>query len=139
MAKAYANTRVPFERSIGEVKRLLQRAGVEQIRETQGHHPRRGPLYVLEFVWPDPELPVRFELEVWAPDGSQHNSKENRRAGRFLYWLIKSKLENISEGFRTPLQEFVGEIVTGTETVSQRVERQIVEGTAPPKMLLLGA
>jgi len=131
-SKPYDNTSVPFDKSVSSVKKMLAGAGVEDVRITEGQLPNRGRVFRLEFIWPAgekvPALPVQFELELW-DDSREQERRENRRMGRFLYWLIKSKVENVAAGFRTPLQEFVGEIIVGGGmTLQQAVEAQIRNG-----------
>lgn len=141
MTKPYNDTRVPFDRSLAGIQQMLTNAGVENIRITDGQVRNRCRVFRLEFIWPAqdgiPELPVQFELELWQ-DLGERERRENRRSGRFLYWLIKSKVENVKAGFRSPLQEFVGEIIVGGGTTLQQVvEAQIRSGEKLTNLELL--
>ena len=136
-AKPYGETRVPFDKSISDIRKILLKAGVTDYRVTEGEHVERGRIFMIEFIWPaggesTQDLPVQFDLEI------EDDAVELRRQGRFLYWLIKSKVENVLAGFRSPLQEFIGEIVIapGT-TIQQRVESQLRSGQTVRTLKLL--
>ena len=128
--RAYSTTKVPVERSRSEVEKLLTDAGVRKMRATVDYDEHA---LLLEFVWPGRnglQLPVRVHFPLDADE------KESRRKMRVALNWMKNRIEAILDGFRSPEEEFLGEIVTPRgNTVFEEIAPQIAKGTGDLKLL----
>jgi hypothetical protein len=122
-----ARTEVPLERSIGEVVKLLKKAGADRIAQAE----EPGQFAIQCFL---AERLLRFSIII--PDGPQ----ARRQRGRALLLVIKAKLESIESGVETFEQAFLANVVMPDgKTVAEHTLPRIAdayEGRATMPLLL---
>lgn len=128
MGRYAANTTVSVERSLAELRRVLNRYGCEGFGYID-----EGGRTVVAFTLRqgDLRLPLRFDLE--APEG---DAKELRRRWRCLILIVKAKLEAIENEVADPYRELGPYLVLPNgSTVGERLqadlEGPLLEGKLP--------
>jgi hypothetical protein len=99
--QAFAGTTVPLDKSMVQVKKLLNEHGVFETRYTETGTPDEGQL-IYEFVHGADESRRGVRVNVtWAsfagPKGGRKGSTSSM-AGRALFWFLKSKFDSIDYG-----------------------------------------
>ncbi len=96
---AYEETNVSVERSQAQIRKLLQKFGVERMRYTS--LPSEA---LLEFVRVDKGKPtpyrivIRPKLKGWSRSVDKELDLAERQVWRVVYWWLKAKLEAIEFG-----------------------------------------
>lgn len=133
---AYAeHTTVPFDRSLGEIVKLVRQAGAEQI--VQGED---AASFAVQFRLGERQIrfrvtfPARDEMPQY--DGRRRRLSDLQRAERWeqhrkqraraLLLVIKAKLESIESGIETTEQAFLANVVMADGmTVYERIAEPI--------------
>ena len=150
-----ADTEVPSDRTIAEIKTLVTRHGAtgylyaESPSQAMIMFELRGRQ--IKFVVPLPDRNAR-EFTRTPARGFQRSEAEaikaweqaTRTRWRALLLVIKAKLEAIAIGVGTFEDEFLANTLlpggrTGSEWVQAQGEKAYIEGHVPPMMPLLGA
>lgn len=123
-----ARTEVPLDRSIGEIVKVLRKAGADRIAQAE----EPGRIAVQCFL---NDRLLRFTIAL--PDCAQ----ARRQRGRALLLVIKAKIESIESGVETFDEAFLANIVTPDgRTIAQwaipQIEHAYVEGKMPTQLML---
>jgi len=131
-------TKVPVERSIGEIQKVLNKAKASGFMFAQ--HGREA--YVA-FVFDKTAIKMRLKLPVPPSDGATNSSVQTyhqlcRQKWRALLLVIKAKLEAVESGIETLEQAFLANIVLKDGTlVGEKVIGKIQELNHTPAALLM--
>lgn len=142
---AYAeDTKVPVTQSLGEINRMLKKAGADRIGQAE----EPGRLAIQCFL---NERLLRFAVElptegtITMPRGGRLTIKEqiakrSRQRARALLLVIKAKLESWESGVETFEEAFLANVVmpdgkTVAEHALPAIAHGYATGTAPPLML----
>lgn len=152
LTKAFASTSVSFEKSMGEVEKLLGAHGVRESRYTH-RRPERAPKsefdkapdtrgsVVYEFVYPGKNLEerrgvrvtVHYQPEIGKRGGNAGTTPE--MAARALFWFLKAKFDSIDYGIEAFDVAFMPHLVTALgETFAER-PALIAEATSRPESI----
>lgn len=123
-----AYTKVPLDRTLGEIIALLKKAGANRIAQVEDHDQIAVQCFVQDRL-------LRFAVTV--PEGQQ----AARQRGRALLLVIKAKLESVESQVETFDEAFLANIVTpGGATVADwlipQIEQGYLDGKMPKQLLL---
>lgn len=129
----YANTTIPVEDTIANIKKLLKSHGIKDIQETT-----LGGKSVLRFMYHTESKDVTFEIRpppLTAPK-KQYNPKTGRydtvnfpmemQAWRLVYWYLEAKLKAIEYGLISLEREFLNQMLASNDkTVGDYLMEQL--------------
>lgn len=139
----YADTKVHYLKSQGEIGALLSKNGVQDTRFT--NLSSIGQL-ILEFTRPQ-MLPdgreIRPAVRILVPDINDDNRNQKHR---LLYWFLKSKFEALEAGLVEFIEEFFpymlvphgDRVATIYEVLGARYTQALASGQVPDLQLLPG-
>jgi hypothetical protein len=133
VAKYASGTKVPADRSRGEIERTLERFGADQF----GYGNKQDAAVI---VFRAHGRHIRFMLPLPTPKeiGSQDSrDREVRRRWRSLTMCIKAKLESVATGIETFEESFMAHVVlpngmTFAEHAKPLIEQAYSDGKMPP-------
>ena len=144
---AYKNTRVPAMKTQVQIRKILLKYGILDVRFTTL---MSTGILVCEFVRKVKIDPKTFAEDLdTGEDGhlqiriviSNINQKNENQMHRALYWYLKSKFESLTFGFLEFVQEFLPHLVLGEktvyETIREQVGRSVLTGHSP-RLLIPG-
>lgn len=134
MARYAERTAVPVDQTQGEIKKLLRKAGADQIAVYESTERSSVAFRMSERF---------YRITVPAHAGEANAAQEERRAWRLLILLIKAKLEAVREGATTIEREFLTDMMmpdgsTVGEFMAEPLALAYREGRMPAVPLLEG-
>jgi hypothetical protein len=117
---AYAErTEVAFDKSIGDILKLVRKAGADQIGQVED-----GRQFAVQFTLGN--RMIRFRLPLHDPNSRRSVEQVRRQRGRALLLVIKAKLESVESGIETVEQAFLANVVMSDGvTVYERISTPI--------------
>ena len=120
LTQAFTNSKVPFDRSMGQIDQLLAKHGVREKRHTHIEPDESGEgRIIFEFMWPSGELDDRRGVRLtvrYQPliirKGRKVKGTTPQMGARALYWLIKGKFDSIDYGIEEFEVAFMPHLVT---------------------------
>ena len=129
----YANTKIPAEDTIANIKKLLKNHGIQDIQETT-----LSGKSILRFIFHSPSRDVSFEIKPPTLTAAKktYDSKSGRyisvnysmdnQAWRLVYWYLEAKLKAVQYGLVSIEREFLNQMLTGGEnTVGDYIIEQL--------------
>jgi len=131
---AYAErTEVAFEKSIGDIMKLLRQKGCDQIGQMESQDS-----FAVAFSIEGRMIRIKTPLTLKGSNRGQ--DQQRRQRGRALLLVIKAKFESVESGIETVEQAFLPHILMADgRTVHERIrdDLQIEYQTGRPTMGLL--
>jgi hypothetical protein len=124
---AYAeHTKVPAERTMSEILRMLRKAGAHQVGQFEG-----TDKLAIQFTMADRMIRFTVSLPLEASDARR------RQRARALMLVIKAKLESVESQIETAEEAFFAHVVTPNgrtvyEEAAENVARGYLTGAVQP-------
>jgi hypothetical protein len=118
----YASTEIPVENSVLDVKQLLKAHGITGIQETEIDGETE-----IRFIYKRDDLSIPFKIKpprimskkkTWSKKLGRYEVVEVpmlAQAWRLVYWYMEIKLKAVQYGIASLEQEFLSQMVTGSE------------------------
>ena len=136
----YKGTNLTVEQSKGQVRKILTKYGISQMRWTEDLDNDRvmfeffmkgdSRTYLVRII----PKPIYEEHKLWNKRSGKATAEKVAnwaRTYRALYYYIKSKVEATALGFHTIEEEFMADIIVKTKTGEQTLAQAVMHSEIP--------